>query len=178
MVERKNVLFLCTGNSARSILAEGLLQHLGGARYQAFSAGSKPAGAPHCGALAILAEKGIDTGFAHSKSWDVFASPAAPQMDLIITVCGNAAGEVCPVWPGHPNNAHWGIDDPAAASGEDAIRTAFATASASASARLCARISAFAAASFAFRAALAALAAFCGATRRAYTSAASSAVAK
>lgn len=78
MVERKNVLFLCTGNSARSILAEGLLQHLGGARYQAFSAGSKPAGAPHRGALAILAEKGIDTGFAHSKSWDVFASPAAP----------------------------------------------------------------------------------------------------
>ena len=139
MVERKNVLFLCTGNSARSILAEGLLQHLGGARYQAFSAGSKPAGAPHRGALAILAEKGIDTGFAHSKSWDVFASPAAPQMDLIITVCGNAAGEVCPVWPGHPNNAHWGIEDPAAASGEDAIRTAFATAFA----RLHRRVSAF-----------------------------------
>jgi len=139
MFERKNVLFLCTGNSARSILAEGLLQHLGGARYQAFSAGSKPAGAPHRGALAILAEKGIDTGFAHSKSWDVFASPAAPQMDLIITVCGNAAGEVCPVWPGHPNNAHWGIEDPAAASGEDAIRTAFAAAFA----RLHRRVSAF-----------------------------------
>ena len=139
MADRKNVLFLCTGNSARSIIAEGLLGHLGDDHYRAFSAGSKPKSAPHTGALAILVEKGIDVGFAQSKSWDVFAGVDAPQMDLVITVCGNAADETCPVWPGHPHMAHWGIDDPADASGADAVATAFAIAYA----RLHDRVSAF-----------------------------------
>jgi arsenate reductase len=129
MADRKNVLFLCTGNSVRSILAEGLLGHLGGDRFSAFSAGSEPAGTPHPAALSILADQGIDAGFARSKSWDEFAGPQAPQMDLIITVCTNAAGEVCPIWPGHPHSAHWGIDDPAAVTEPAAaVAAAFAAA--------------------------------------------------
>ena len=108
------VLFLCTHNSARSILAEACLNHLGQGRWQAFSAGSSPRSGqqPHALALAALQEAGIATVDLHSKSWDAFAGPNAPPMDLIITVCDNAAGEVCPIWPGHPATAHWGYADP------------------------------------------------------------------
>lgn len=117
MKSPRNVLFLCTGNSARSILAEALLRHHGGKRYTAYSAGSKPSGTPHWGAIETLSSQHIEHGFARSKSWDEFAGDAAPSMDLIITVCANAAGEVCPIWPGHPNTAHWGVEDPAAVTG-------------------------------------------------------------
>ena len=108
-----NVLFLCTGNSARSVLAEALLNHLGSGRVRAYSAGSHPKGAVHPGALAVLAEHGIPADGLRSKSWDEFAGPAAPPMNFIITVCDNAAGEACPIWPGRPTSAHWGIADPA-----------------------------------------------------------------
>lgn len=117
-----NVLFLCTANSARSILAEAILNRLGDGRFHAYSAASYPRGSVHPFALDLLASMRIDTGFARSKSWDEFAGPNAPQMDFIFTVCDDAAGEACPVWPGHPMTAHWGIPDPARADGTDAER--------------------------------------------------------
>ncbi|MBV7481509.1 arsenate reductase ArsC [Bordetella sp. BOR01] len=114
-----NVLFLCTGNSARSILAEGLLKGLGGDRFQAYSAGSAPMGTVHPLALATLKSYSLPSDGYRSKSWDEFAAPGAPSMDFIITVCDNAAGEVCPVWPGRPMTAHWGVPDPAAHGGSE-----------------------------------------------------------
>lgn len=123
----RHVLFLCTGNSARSIIAEGILRTKGAGRFASFSAGSKPTGTPNEGAIAVLEANGIETSFAASKSWDVFSDPAHEDMHLVITVCGNAAGEVCPIWPGQPVTAHWGVEDPAAVTQDEAaIRAAFA----------------------------------------------------
>jgi len=114
----KNILVLCTGNSARSILAEALLNHLGRSRVRAYSAGSHPKGSPHPCAIELLQAKGLDAAIYRSKSWDEFSLPGAPNMDIVITVCDSAAGESCPIWPGVPLKAHWGIADPAAVEGE------------------------------------------------------------
>lgn len=119
-----NVLFLCTHNSARSILAEATLNHIGGGRFKAFSAGSSPREnqRPNPLGLKALLAAGISTNGLYSKSWDAFAGADAPKMDLIITVCDNAAGEVCPVWPGHPATAHWGYADPSEVQGSEEQR--------------------------------------------------------
>lgn len=122
-----NVLFLCTGNSARSIMAEGLVSQLGGGRFQGFSAGSQPTGRVNPFAIEQLQAMGYPTPGLRSKSWDEFGAAGAAPMDVIITVCDNAAGETCPLWPGHPATAHWGFEDPAAAAGsDDEKRAAFA----------------------------------------------------
>lgn len=121
-----NVLFLCTGNSARSILGEAILNRIGKNKFRAWSAGSQPKGVVHPQALALLKRLGYDTAGLRSKPWDEFAVPGAPKLDFVFTVCDNAASEVCPVWPGQPMTAHWGIPDPAAVEGsEETIIRAF-----------------------------------------------------
>lgn len=117
-----NVLFLCTHNSARSIIAECAMNRLGSGRFRAFSAGSKPSGRVHPFALEMLAGLNYDISGLRSKAWDEFARPGAPQLDFVFTVCDNAAGEVCPVWPGQPMTAHWGLPDPSSATGTEAER--------------------------------------------------------
>jgi arsenate reductase (thioredoxin) len=127
-----NVLFLCTGNSARSVMAEAILNVLGKGRFKAFSAGSSPSGHVQPMAKELAEAIGYDTSEIRSKNWDEFAAEGAPEMDIVITVCDNAAGEACPVWLGHPALAHWGVPDPVAATGDEATRrhvytAAFAT---------------------------------------------------
>jgi protein-tyrosine-phosphatase len=112
-----NVLFLCTGNSARSILAEAILNRVGAGKFRAYSAGSQPKGQPHPETIRLLQSLDYDTSAFRSKSWNEFARPGAPALDFVFTVCDNAAGETCPVWPGQPMTAHWGIPDPAEAKG-------------------------------------------------------------
>ena len=125
MAERLyNVLYLCTGNSARSILAESLINHWGRGRFRGFSAGSHPKAAVDPIALELLKQMRLSTEGLRSKSWDEFAAPGAPQLDFVFTVCDNAAGEVCPYWPGQPMTAHWGVPDPAAVEGSDADKWA------------------------------------------------------
>jgi len=125
-----NVLFLCTGNSARSIVAEALLEHWGKERFKAYTAGSFPKGAVHPSALDLLEEAHLQTSRLRSKSWDEFAKPGAPEMDFVVAVCDQAAGKACPVWPGSPMTAHWGVSDPASVEGTEveknrAFRIAF-----------------------------------------------------
>lgn len=122
-----NVLFICTGNSARSIMAEALANNLAinGGKFRAWSAGSRPKGAPHPLALEALSSHGISTDNLRSKSWDEFAQPDAPHLDFVFTVCDQAAGEQCPYWPGQPMTAHWGVEDPSAAGDEEAQRRSF-----------------------------------------------------
>ncbi len=133
-----NVLVLCTGNSARSILAEALFNHLGGGRFKAYSAGSQPSGTVNPVALETLDRHGVPLPEARSKSWDEFAAPGAPEMDFIFTVCASAAGEACPIWPGQPTTAHWGIADPAYVEPLAARREAFETAYRQLARRICA----------------------------------------
>lgn len=121
-----NVLFLCTANSARSIIAEAIMRKVGEGRFMAFSAGSRPSGVVNPFALRTLANRGYEVSGLRSKSWEEFAASYAPKMDFVFTVCSSAAGEACPIWPGKPVSAHWGIADPAAVQGDDAERlTAF-----------------------------------------------------
>ena len=126
-----NVLFLCTGNSARSVLAESILNKIGNGRFKAFSAGSHPSGAINPHVLEFLEKRNLPTADLRSKSWNEFAAPDGPALDFVFTVCDNAAGEVCPVWPGQPVTAHWGVEDPVSVDGDDdakrkAVLTAFA----------------------------------------------------
>ena len=114
-----NVLFLCTGNSARSIIGEVLMNAMGAPRFRAYSAGSHPTGRVNPFAIELLQKNGLPTEGLRSKSWDEFAQPGAPDLDFIFTVCDSAAGEACPLWPGHPVSAHWGVEDPAAVEGDD-----------------------------------------------------------
>ena len=122
MTRPYNVLFLCTGNSARSILAESLIEHWGRGRFVGFSAGSHPRGAVHPLALEVLRQHRLPTHTLRSKSWEEFARPGAPSLDFVFTVCDRAAQEICPVWPGQPMTAHWGIEDPAAVDGSDEVK--------------------------------------------------------
>lgn len=117
-----NVLFLCTHNSARSIIAEAILNRIGAGKFRGFSAGSQPSGKVHPYALDLLRRLNYDTSSLRSKSWEEFAAPGAPELDFVFTVCDNAANEVCPVWPGQPISAHWGVPDPSAAEGNDSER--------------------------------------------------------